>query len=92
MMARWEGGQGVGEKGEGIKKYKSVVTERSWGYKYCIENRVAKEYICMIPGHGQRCGDCLREWWGRVEGDKGKIGTTITAQTIKYIFKVFIIN
>ena len=27
MVARWEGGQGVGKKGEGIEKYKLVVIE-----------------------------------------------------------------
>ena len=26
-VARWEGVEGMGEKGEGIKKYKLVVTE-----------------------------------------------------------------
>ena len=29
-VARWEGCWGDGEKGEGISKYKSVVTEQSW--------------------------------------------------------------
>ena len=32
-IARWHGGWGHGEKGEGIKKHKLVVTEQSWEYK-----------------------------------------------------------
>ena len=36
-------------------------------------------------GHGQWCGDCLREWRYWVEGGKGvKTGTTIIEQSIKY--------
>ena len=27
MVARWEGGWGIGEKGEEIKKYKLLITE-----------------------------------------------------------------
>ena len=44
------GVRGMGEKGEGITKYKLVVTERSWyslapcTVKYSIGNRVAKEH------------------------------------------------
>ena len=30
--------------------------------KYSIGSIVAKEYICMTHGHGQWCGDCLKEW------------------------------
>ena len=33
LVARWEAGWGMGEKGEGIKKYKFVVTEQSQGCK-----------------------------------------------------------
>ena len=33
MVARWEGVGGTGCRGEGIKKYKQVVTEQPWGYK-----------------------------------------------------------
>ena len=33
MVARGEWGWGVGERGEGIKKYKLAVTELSWGCK-----------------------------------------------------------
>ena len=32
-VARWQGVGRIGEKGEGIKKYKLVVTEQSWGCK-----------------------------------------------------------
>ena len=32
-VARWVGRCEMGEKGEGIKKYKLVVTEQSQGYK-----------------------------------------------------------
>ena len=31
MVARWERVRGMGEKGEGIKKYRLVVTEQSRG-------------------------------------------------------------
>ena len=44
--------------------------------KYSIVIRVAKEHICMIHGHEQWCGDCLREW-GRgwlEEGEWEKFG------------------
>ena len=43
----------MGEKGEGIEKYKLVVTEWSWNVKYSIGMRVAKQHICMTHGHGQ---------------------------------------
>ena len=33
MVARLEGVRGLDEKGEGIKKYKLVVTKQSWGCK-----------------------------------------------------------
>lgn len=33
MVARWEEGWGVGEKGEWVKKYKLVIEEYSWGCK-----------------------------------------------------------
>ena len=36
MAARWEVGK-IGEKGEGINKYKLVVTEQSWGCR--VEHR-----------------------------------------------------
>ena len=52
----------MGEKSEEIKKYKLLVTEYLWDVKYSISDRVAKENICMTHGHGQWCGDCLREW------------------------------
>ena len=38
--------------------------------KYCIGNGEAKELICMIHGHEQRCVDCLREC--RVLGGGGQ--------------------
>ena len=33
MVARWDGGGRMSEKVKGMKKYKLVVTEQSWGYK-----------------------------------------------------------
>ena len=33
IISRWEGNWGLGEKCEGIKKYKLVVTKQSWGCK-----------------------------------------------------------
>ena len=41
--------------------------------KYNIGNGEAKELICMTHGHGQWCGDCLREWvsgWRRTKREK----------------------
>ena len=74
------GGQGMGERWEGIKKYKLVVTEQSWGGKYSIRNRVAREHICRTHRNGQWCEDCLRECQSWVEGGKGgKTGTTVIA-------------
>ena len=32
-VAKWEGVGGMGEKGEGMKKHKLVVTEQSWEYQ-----------------------------------------------------------
>ena len=40
-------GWGLGEKGEGIKKYKLVVTKRSWDIKYSTGNRVNSIVITM---------------------------------------------
>ena len=37
----------MGEKGEGIKKYKLVVTEQSWGVKYSIGSIVSNTVITM---------------------------------------------
>ena len=71
MVAGWEGVQGNGCRGEGIKKYKYVVTEQPWDVKYSIGNGVPKELTCMTCGHEQGWGDCLREWGMLVEGSKG---------------------
>ena len=56
MAARWEGVRRMVKKGEGIKKYKLVVTEWAWGCKYSTGNGVAEEHTCMTHGHGQWCG------------------------------------
>ena len=48
-------------RGEGIKKYKHIVTEEPRGVEYSIGNGVAKELICMTHGLEQWCGECLRE-------------------------------
>ena len=40
MIARWEGAGELGDKGEGIKKYKLVVKNRHGEVKYSIGNVV----------------------------------------------------
>ena len=46
MVARWEGVSGNGSRGEGIKKYKSVVTEQPWGCKAQYrEGRSQRAYV-----------------------------------------------
>ena len=47
MVARWGEGVGMGEKAEGIKKYKMVLTEQLWGYKGQYRKWLAKELTCM---------------------------------------------
>ena len=42
VVTRWEGGWGLGKKGEGNKKYKFAVTEQSWDAKYSTRYRVAE--------------------------------------------------
>ena len=39
-VSRWERSRGVGQKGEGSKNYKLVLTEYSWDVKDSIENMV----------------------------------------------------
>ena len=48
------------EKGEGVVK-NWLLQNGPGDVKDSIGNTVAKEYICMTHGHGQWCGDCLRE-------------------------------
>ena len=60
----WQMGGGCGEMGEEVRRLR--ITNRqlqnSHGdVKYSIGSGVAKEPICMTPGHKQWCGDCLRE-------------------------------
>ena len=69
----------MGENGKEFK-YRLLVTDNHGDIKYSIRNRVAKELICRTHGHGQWCGDCLREWGCWVEGGQGgKSGTTVIA-------------
>ena len=49
MVARWEGGWGLGEKGEGIKKYKPLVKKQSQGCK--VRHR---EYNTVMTMYGAR--------------------------------------
>ena len=78
MVSRREGVGGIGEKGQGIEKYKLVLKKESWGCKYSMGNRVAKEHKHRTHGHGQWCGDCPTEWEGWVERAKGgTFGTTV---------------
>ena len=62
MVARWNG---VG--GRWAKKMKKLgstnwLLQNTHGdVKYGMGNIVAKQHICMTHGHGQWCGDYLRE-------------------------------
>ena len=48
--------------------------------KGSIENREAKDLICMTHVHELIRGDCRKEWGYWAEGGKGaKIGTTVIA-------------
>ena len=47
MVTRWEEIGGLGEKGEGINKYKLVVTKQSWDVKYSLGNTVGTVVITM---------------------------------------------
>ena len=62
----------MGKKGEGIKKYKLVVTEHPWGCKEQHGDRVAKELMHMT--HGRWFGNSLSECWvlggGGAKGEK----------------------
>ena len=60
----------MGERGEGMKKHKFIITEGSWGCKIQLGNRVSKEHTCRTPGHGQQYGDCLRVGGCWMEGGK----------------------
>ena len=67
---------------KGLRRMNWLLQNSHGSVKYSIDNRVAKEHICMTHGHVQWCGDCLRECVGRnwVEGTKGrKTGTTVIA-------------
>ena len=48
MVARREGGRGLGEKVEGTEKYKVVVTEQSRDVKYSTGNIVSKSVIKYV--------------------------------------------
>ena len=70
----------MGEEMRGLKSTNEWLQNSHGDVKYSIGNKVTKEYTCMTHGHGQQCGDCLRECECRVERGKGlKIGTTVTA-------------
>ena len=67
-------GEGSGGQVKKVKGLRSTNRELQNSYgdiKYSIGNRVAQEHICVTHGHEQRCGDCLRDWDGLVEGGKG---------------------
>ena len=69
-------GWGCGGKGEEVRGLRSTNRQfqNSHGdVKYSIGNGVAREPIHMTHGHGQWCGDCLREWG--MQGGKGKSET-----------------
>ena len=40
MIAGWEGDRGLGERGEGVKKYTPTVTEWPWGTRHSTGNVV----------------------------------------------------
>lgn len=47
---------------KGLRRTNRRLQESPGGVKDSRGNRVPKENICMTHGHGQRCGDWLREW------------------------------
>ena len=47
MIVRWEGFGKMDGKGEGIKKYKLVVTKQSWDIKYSTGNIVNNTEITV---------------------------------------------
>ena len=63
MAARQERVGGWAKKVE-IRKHRVVVAEQPWDVKSNTGNRVAKGHTHTTHGHGQRCGDGLREWGG----------------------------
>ena len=78
MVARGVGVGGMGEKGEGIKKYKLVVTKQSWSCKIQHREKSSQRTYIHDPW-------TWRTVWGLPEGvgggDRGgaKNGTTIIA-------------
>ena len=47
MIARWKGGWRISKKGEGIQKYKLVVTEQSQDVQYSVGNIVNNVVMTM---------------------------------------------
>ena len=77
--------RGMGEEVRGPRNTDKQSQNSHGDVSYSRINGVAKELISRTQGHAQRCWDCLREW--RVlggGGQKGKISTTVIAQSIKY--------
>ena len=66
------------KKMAGLRSTNSVLQNSLEDVKDSIGNTVAEEYICVTRGHGQQCGDCLREWGELVKAGKGgKIWTIV---------------
>ena len=68
----------MGKEVKGIRSANRQLQNCHGDVKYSIRSGVAEELICVIHGHEQRWGDCLKEW-GLVSGrgQKGKIRTTV---------------
>ena len=56
MVARWEGNKGYEQKSEGIKKYKLVVTEKSWGHKIQHRKYISQRIYMQDPWTGRENG------------------------------------
>ena len=60
---------------------------RKWGEgKNSIGNLEAKELICMTHGHELKGGNVGGRGCAGQTGIKGRNGTTVIAESIKYIF------
>ena len=73
MVARWEIGWGHGQKrkSEGIKKYKSVVTELSWGCKVQHRKWTWTTVWELPEGVGKRLGGGGK--WGKNWANRNSI-------------------
>ena len=74
-----------GRKGTENKKHNWQVQNRQGAVKNSIENGEAKELTCMTHGHELKGRNAGQDGGTGQRGKKGKSGTTVIAQSIKYI-------